>query len=52
MKHRKEVEQTEEKRSTRSTEQAAETNINKSAISDHVRRENCINDWAESKSGC
>ena len=37
--HRKEAEQNEEKRFTRSTQRAAETNINKSAITDHVRRQ-------------
>ena len=46
----KEAEQSEEKRFTRSTiKQAAETNINKSAITDHVRRENHIINWEESK---
>ena len=44
----KKSEQSEQKRFTRSTKQAAETNINKSAIIDHVRRENHIIDWEES----
>ena len=47
--HRKKAEQNEEKRFTRNTKQAAETNINKSAITDHVRRKNHIIDWEESE---
>ena len=47
--HQKEAEQNEEKGFTRSTKQAAETNMNKSAITDHVRRESHIIDWEESK---
>ena len=44
----KKLSKIKKKRFTRSTKQAAETNINKSAITDHVRRENHIN-WMESK---
>ena len=47
--HRKEAEQNEEKRFTRSTKQAAEANIKKSAITDHVHIKNHIIDWEESK---
>ena len=47
--HRNKAEPNEEKRFTRSTKQAAETNISKSAITVHVRTENHIINWEESK---
>ena len=47
--HRKEAEQNEEKRFIRCTKQAAETNIHKLAITDHVCRENHIIDCEESE---
>ena len=45
----KKAEQKEKNRFTRSTKQAAETNVNKSAITDNVLRENRIIDWEKCK---
>ena len=49
MEHRKEVEQHEGRRFTRSTKQLAEAEQNKSAITDHVTRANHVISWDEAR---
>jgi hypothetical protein len=45
--HRKEAEQQEGRRYTRSAKLTAETEMNKSAITDHATRKNHVIDWDE-----
>ena len=47
--HRKEVEQQDGRRFTRSAKQTAETEQNKSAITDHATRKNHVIDWDEAR---
>ena len=47
--HRKEVEHQEDRRFTRSVKQAAVAELNKSAITDHARKENHVINWEESR---
>jgi len=45
--HQKEVEQQEGRKYTRSTKRQSQTEQNKSAITDHVNRENHVINWDE-----
>ncbi|XP_060082434.1 uncharacterized protein LOC132561750 [Ylistrum balloti] len=47
--HRKDTESQEEKKFTRSERKQSESQINKSAITDHAMQENHVIDWENSK---